>query len=204
MTELEAVNTLHSALRTKKPDSLKNVEKHVNLANKRFGQIWKDWWQDDVPPQLEVDFVLAFSDYQKQIDEALIVAVEVEQLDSPKKNFFEGLHQVLAFSLFGFDALVLWHIMSEQGDENRIRAQAKAMNELITGLQLPITFFSTLLLNDGTLRCFSPSETSSPSEVDYVVRWLASSCDAKRNPLLQSDLIRRRRNTLKAMLRIPA
>lgn len=204
MTELEAVTTLHSALQAKRPDTLKSFEKHVNLASKRFAQIWREWWQDEVPPQLEVDFVLAFSDHQKLIDEAFIVAVEIEQLDSPKKNFYEGLHQVLAFSIFGFDALALWHVVSQQSDENRIRAHAKAVNELITGLNLPVTYFATLLMNDGRLRCFSPAEISFSSEVDYVVSWLRNSCYDKRNPLLDSDVMRRRRNTIKAMLRIPA
>lgn len=203
MTENDLVSQFYRSLKEKKPDPLKSFYKHVNFRNKRFREIWKGWWEDEVPPQVEVDFVLVFSDHKHAVDDALIVAVEVKYFDSPKKNFYEGIQQALAFSIFGFDNLLLWHTFAEDSNEARTTASVEATQRLIEGLKLPVTYFATKVLDNGLLKCLSPVNMDTPNELDYVIGWVRNCCNDCRNPLLGSEVIKRRRSTLKAMLRIP-
>ena len=97
-----------------KPYSLKSVHKNVNFASKKFSTIWSNWWGGETPPNMEVDLVLIFEDIKRAHDEALIVGVEAEYIKTLKKNFFVGIDQIIAFSLFGFDGLCFWHFFSEE------------------------------------------------------------------------------------------
>ncbi|HID29511.1 MAG TPA: hypothetical protein EYP19_05845, partial [Desulfobacterales bacterium] len=96
-------------------NSSKVVYSHVNLATKGFENVWRVWWSGELPPKLEVDLIFAFEDIYREIDEALLVGVEVKYFKLDKRgrialNFYEGLQQALAYTLFGFDGVSLWHV----------------------------------------------------------------------------------------------
>lgn len=194
-----------------KPYWLKRVYSHVNLATKDFQGIWSGWWEGETPPKLELDMIFVFEDIKKVNDDALIVATEIKFFrDIAKRNFFEGLQQALAYSLFGFDGLALWHIFSEEVDDKIVKNYAKATNDIIKGFELPIFYLSAKISNQSKFISFAPSQTSE-QDLDYFVKWMENSCRDKRNCLLfkniplgpNSEEIKKRRNTLKVMLKIP-
>ena len=185
----------------------------LNLATKDFQGIWSGWWEGETPPKLEVDMIFVFEDIKKVNDDALIVATEIKFFRgiTEKRNFFEGLQQALAYSLFGFDGLALWHIFSEEVDDKKVKNYAKATNDIIKGFELPIFYLAAKITNQSKFTSFEPSQTSD-QDLDYFVTWMGNSCRDKRNCLLFKDIplgpksedIKKRRNTLKVMLKIPA
>ncbi len=202
--EKQVVRNLYDDLMNKKPSGLKMAYKHVNLASRNFEEIWKGWWSAKSPPELEVDLILVYEDYQKHIDNAFIIAVEAEFFNSKtKKNFYIGLNQAMAFGILGFDALVLWHIFSHDLDESFIRNSVEAAKEVIESYKLPITYFATMLKADNKLQAFAPLESSMDSDIDHIISWMRNVCDNNRNPSLSSEAIRKRRNVIKVMLKIP-
>ena len=211
------VKELHRILEQKKEQEnkrywLKRVYSHVNLATKDFQGIWSGWWEDETPPKLEVDMIFVFEDIKKVYDDALIVATEIKFFrDIARRNFFEGLQQALAFSLFGFDGLALWHIFSEEIDDKIVESYAKATNDIVTGFELPIFYLAAKISNQSKFISFAPSQTGI-QDIDYYVLWMRNFCRDKRNCLSFKDIplgpksedIKKRRNTLKVMLKIPA
>jgi hypothetical protein len=123
-----------------------------------------------------------------------------------KKNFYEGLQQVLAFSIFGFDGLCLWHMFATEIEENAILNYANAMGELISGFKLPIFYLTTKILDEKELRmkCFKPSQIAEEG-VEYFIDWLNSywMYEENRNPRLKDSEIKNRRKILKVLLKIP-
>jgi hypothetical protein len=187
---------------------LRGVYKNKNLSTKDFQDIWSEWWKGNLPPRTEVDMILVFEDPMEALDKALIGCIEIEYFsikDIAKKNFYEGLQQVLAFSIFGFDGLCLWHMFSPEIEENVIVNYANTMGELISGFNLPILYLATKILDEKELRmkCFEPSQIE--GGVEYFIDWLNSYWvnEKNRNPLLKDNEIRNRRKILKMLLKIP-
>jgi len=217
-SEISIVKELQKILNQKKeqenkPYWLKKAYSHVNLASKNFQGIWSGWWKSKTPPKLEVDMIFVFEDIGNILDNALMVATEVKFFqEDTKRNFFEGLQQVMAFSLFGFDGLALWHIFSEKIDDSVINSYAQAMQEIIRGYELPIFYLATKLSNEFIFKIFEPAQIEK-QEIDYLIAWIGNFCNDEnnRNPLLFHDLplgphpeeIKKRRNTLKVLLKIP-
>jgi hypothetical protein len=108
---------------------------------------------------------------------------------------------VLAFSLFGFDGLSLWHLFSGDVEESRIKAHASAAKEILQGHNLPLFYLAARVGDDLQLSSCLPAETT--GGVDYYLDWMWRHCADQRNPLLQFEEVRKRRRTIKAMLRIP-
>ena len=205
-TERQIVKEIAAMIQGSGLSPLKKIHPHINLANKRFNQIWESWYRGDVPPPLEVDLVLVFEDTSSKIDQMLVGAVEVKYFQGfpkVKRNFFEGLHQALALALFGFDGLGLWHLFAENTPPERVHGYAEAVQELINGLQLPFFYVAAKLLNLSKFEAFAPSKTT--GEVAYFVEWMYNAWREEkwRNPLLTSEGVKRRRSTLKAMLQVP-
>jgi len=221
--ETELVGNLYQAIIQKKEQenklySLKKTYKHLNLASRNFQGIWSSWWEGGTPPKLEVDMIFVFDDIERLLDGALIIATEVKFFhDANKRNFYEGLQQVLAFTIFGFDGLSLWHLFSEEMDDNEIRSHVGATNEILKGFELPVFYLAAKIADEDKLsfKSFAPSELSGGQEIDFFIDWMShhftTTGKESRNPLLFTskplgpyfEEIRKRRNTLKVMLQIP-
>jgi len=194
---------------------LKLSKTHVNLARKSYVQAWSTWWTGKLPPELEVDLVMAFEDHSKLIDDALLLAVEIEYFSKGKRgNFYQGLNQAQAFAIFGFDGIVLWHLFRDV-EQDMISSYASAVKDLIEGFSLPIVYFASEITEDWKFRCFQPvSDTE--GDLSYIIAWMRNhfNDDKYSNPLLFSqklpvhrhelaERIRQRRRTLKTVLGIP-
>ena len=197
-----------------KLSGLKLCTAHLNLARKSFTEVWDTWWKGRLPPKLEVDVVLAFDDHSKLIDDALLLAVEVEYFKAGKRgHFYAGLDQAQAFAVFGFDGLVLWPLFREV-ERSTVESYGSAMKEVLDGFSLPIVYFACELADDWKLKCVQPSAVE--GDLVSTVRWMRNHFDdsKRRNPLLfkdrlpayrpeLADRIRQRRRTLKTVLGIP-
>jgi hypothetical protein len=193
---------------------LKLCTAHLNLARKSFTQVWETWWKGRLPPKLEIDLVLAFEDHSKLVDDALLLAVEAEYFKAGKRgNFYVGLDQVLAFAVFGFDGLVLWHLFRGV-ERSTVESYSSAVREVLDGFSLPIVYFACELADDWKLKCIQPSAVE--GDVVSTLRWMRNHFDdsKRRNPLLFKDRlpayrpelahkIKQRRRTLKTVLGIP-
>ena len=180
MSERNFINKLYELILKEKELGkhgwLRSVYKNKNLSTKDFQDIWSEWWKGNLPPRTEVDMILVFEDPMEALDKALIGCIEIEYFsikDITKKNFYEGLQQVLAFSIFGFDGLCLWHMFSPEIEENVIVNYANTMGGLISSFNLPILYFATKILDEKELRmkCFEPSQIEG---VEYFIDWLNS------------------------------
>jgi hypothetical protein len=193
--------------------ALKTVFKRTNLAARRFEEVWKVWWSGEVPPKLEVDLVLAFEDKAREIDEALLVAIEVKYFKSSQKsksslNFYEGLQQALAYTLFGFDGVSLWHVFDSNLSDETMRSYSQAMAFLINEYKLPVLYLASQVASAGSevrVVHYASGWLHKPQELDYALRsykhYFADK--ARRNPLRENDEVRRRRSTIKTILGIP-
>lgn len=200
-------------LNQNKPSDLKRIEKFVNLANKNFEGVWSGWYKGETPPNMEIDLLFAFEDFHKMIDDALIIGTEVKFFKE-LSGFYEGLGQVLSYSLFGLDGLSLWHLFSKEVEENKIQNFANATKGIIEGFNLPIFYLCAKIIDEEELKIksFAPSE-GTEGEIKYFVEWMRDYVmdKNKRNPLLfedkplgpRPDEIRKRRKTFKAVFRIP-
>ncbi|MCK4647927.1 hypothetical protein KAT51_00245 [bacterium] len=202
--EKELVRDLKSLIEERRTSSLKKIFIHTNLATKKFRDIWSEWWGSEIPPRLEVDMIPVFEDIN-EIDKVLISGVEVKFFKSETRSFYEGLQQVLAFGLFGFDSLVLWHIFSEEMENKSIEGYVKPVKEIIDGFELPIVYYATKLTEEFKFEFFAPWEfySSQRVEVENLLSSLRDQCNEKRNPLLNMEEIERRRKLLKVILKIP-
>jgi hypothetical protein len=203
-----------------KHELLRKVYKNKNLSTKEFQDIWAEWWKGRLPPRTEVDIILAFEDQMEVLDKALIGCMEIEYFsikkNKIKKNFYAGLQQILAFSIFGFDGLCLWHVFSPDIEENVIENYAKAMGELIYGYKLPIFYSAAKILDEKELRMISfyPLQLKEgkvillqvdEEKIDHFINMLNKHWMKKenRNPRLEDNEVRNRRNLLKMLLKIP-
>jgi len=212
LSERKFINKLYELIFKEKEQGkhglLRKVYKNKNLSTKKFQDIWSEWWKGKLPPRTEVDIILVFEDPMEVLDKALIGCIEVEYFSTKniaKKNFYEGLQQILAFSIFGFDGLCLWHVFSPEREENVINNYANAMGELINGFRLPIFYLAVKILDEKELRmkCFKPIQLE--GKIEYFIDWINRYWINKenRNPLLEDNKIKDRRKILKTLLKIP-
>lgn len=212
MSERIFVKKLYEAILREKElgrhEWLKKVYRNKNLSTKEFQDIWLEWWSGALPPRTEVDIILVFEDPIEILDKAIIGCIEIEYFTTEnvsKKNFYEGLQQVLAFSIFGFDGLSLWHVFSSEMEENIIKNYANTAGEIINSFKLPIFYLATKILDEEELkmRCFQPIQLE--GNLEYFIDWLNSYWMRRenRNPLLGNDEIKNRRKILKMLLKIP-
>jgi len=183
---------------------LKKIYVHINLSTNKFHEIWSEWWESEPPPRLEVDMILVFEDLQNP-KEIFIVGVETKYFKGKKRNFYEGIQQVLSFGLFGFDSLLLWHIFSENVTNKITDGYIRSAREIIEGYNLPVSYFGTKLVDGLHFEFFSPREeySSIQREARYVLQSIHKTCDGKRNPLLDREETEKRKKMLKIILKIP-
>lgn len=213
LTERVLTKRLHELavknIKTGKHVWLRKVYRHKNLSTKEFQQVWTGWWKGTVPPRLEVDLILASEDPIEVIDKALVGCVEPEYFsfkDVGRKNFYEGLQQTMAFAIFGFDGLSLWHIFSTDVEDQIIDNYGDAVEELMRGFKLPIFYLAAKIVNEEklVLKCYKPWKLEERT-VDYFIDSLSRYWMEKgnRNPLLQDNKIKDRRKVVKMILKIP-
>jgi hypothetical protein len=185
--------------------SLRQWRTHLNLANLGFDDVWERWYAGQVPPKLEVDLLCVFPDVGSASDEVLLIGVEMKHFDRfTRGNFFSGFDQVLAFSLFGFDGLSLWHLFSGDIDEGIVIGHSSGASEIVERYRLPLFYLAATVgddLQDLQFTSFHPAETS--GDIAYYLEWMWNHARDRRNPLLDSDDVKKRRRTIKAMLKIP-
>jgi hypothetical protein len=199
INEKKLITKLRDLLWERKADNLKKIYARINLATKRFRDIWSDWWEEEIPPRMEVDLIPIFSDANKVI----LAGIEVEFFPEKKRRSpYKGLEQALSFGLFGFDSLVLWHIFSSELENKTIDGYVNPIKEVIEGFNLPIVYLATKLEEDR-FEFFAPLYSSSKFEPDYLLRYLENLCRNKQNPLISKKEIQRRREVLKIILKIP-
>ena len=203
--EREIVKKLGRAINRKaRQEGLINLKFHVNLATNPYKVIWSPWYSTKIPPRLEVDLILILQE-PGLLEKSLMVAVEVEYFNTPRKRFYDGIDQVLAFSLLGFDGVALWHIFSKKVRDTDVKKRAEAVLEMVKGFELPI-FYVAFRLEDATrIICLSPLELSGSFETDQLVKYILSyfANGKHRNPLLSKHEVIKRRNTLKVLFGIP-
>ena len=183
-----------------KISNLKKIFVKINLSTKEFRDIWSSWWEEEIPPRQEIDLILVFTN---DIEKVRIVGVEVKYFKEKGKSPYLGLDQVLSFSLFGFDSLILWHIFSPNLKNTLVENYKKPVMELINGLNLPITYIATKIFEDNTFELFAPHSISFRYKVDSFLIYLEKSTKEKRNPLFYKEEVKRRRKVLKIILKIP-
>lgn len=178
--ERTLVNTIYKSLKHNEPYGLKKLNKFVNLANKDFESIWSGWYEGETPPKLEIDMISTFEDHQRIIDDALIIGVEIKYFKD-LRGFYEGLGQIQSYSVFGFDALSLWHLFSKDLDEGKIQNFADATKEIIAGFNLPIFYICGRIIDEEELRIksFAPSVGNIEGDVKYFVEWMRNSVNDK-------------------------
>ena len=133
-------------------------------------------------------------DYTHLLDEWLLVAVEIKYFKGSSKSrkkyldkAFREVGQPLRYLLYGFDASVLWHIFSEDFDEQIIRAYSQMVLEVVKKLNLPMTYFPTKYVGENQ---FCAYVLGSPTRHDLrsLIGWMLNICrDTVRSPLLPSD-----------------
>lgn len=210
--ERELIKKICANLDQDKPYSLKRIEKPFNIANKGFEDVWKGWYGGEAPPKLEVDIITVFEDIRKKIDDALIIATDVKFFkDFKNRGFYEGIGQILSYSIFGFDGLSLWHLFDKNMEDNKIQNFSNATEEILRGFNLPVFYLCGRVVDEEKLivKSFAPSNIE--EDVKYFVGWMHNYVGENRNVLLfeskplgpYAEEIQRRRKTLKVTLQIP-
>jgi len=175
---------------------------HLNVAHTGFEEILGKWYPGQTAPKVEVDLLCVFEDIQHRIDEVMFVAVEMKYFrPDSKSSFYDGLGQVLALSLLGFDGLSLWHLFSDDVEDSRVKGHAIAANEVLLGHNLPLFYLAAKVGDDLQFSSYSPAETT--GSVEYYIEWMCNHIRDNRNPLLQSEEAKKRRRAIKAVLKIP-
>lgn len=202
--ERELVRSLKGLFEKSGSSILKKLYINVNLATRKFRELWSEWWESEVPPRLEIDMIPVFEDATK-LKEVFIPGIEVEFFRDKTKTFVDGLQQALSFGLFGFDSLVLWHVFPEKMESKSIEERVRHANEIIEGCHLPIVYFATRLAEQDKFEFFAPWSfySSIPRDTNYLLTNLRKCCDEKRNPLLGKEEVEKRKKMLKVLLKIP-
>ena len=149
---------------------------------------------------MEVDMIFVFADS----DGIIMPGIEVKYFRE-KEKFYYGIEQTMAYSLFGFDSIVLWHIFDESMENQVIEGYVKAMGEIMKGFDLPFVYFATKMHEDMKFEFFHPSKFYSSQKLDIVsvLERMKEMCKEERNPLLENDEVKKRKRVLKTILRIP-
>jgi len=202
VNEKALVKRLKDMFEDSEHPELDRVFVHVNLATKRFHELWEEWWASKALARLEVDMIPLF----RGSEGPLMPAVEVKYFrDTGPRDFREGLGQALSFGLFGFDSLVLWHLFPGDMPREDVESITKPCRELVEGFKLPVSYLATRLTDDGRFEFSAPWEWYSSVDVDAyrMIDEIRKASLKERNPLLDEEEVIRRRKALKVLLRIP-
>ena len=201
MNEKELVKEIKRIAEEREINFVKKIFTHFNLGTSKFEELWRDWWEKETPQRLEVDMIFVFADS----DGIIIPGVEVKYFRE-KEKFYYGIEQTMAYSLFGFDSIVLWHIFDESVENQVIEGYVKAMAEIMKGFDLPFVYFATKIYENMKFEFFSPPQFYSSQKLDIasVLGRMKEVCNEAKNPLLENEEVRKRKRVLKTILRIPA
>lgn len=187
---------------------LPTEEGSINLASIRFQEFWKEWWDSNLIPQLEIDFILVLEEEVPDLGKPCLLGVEVKYFRSNiKMNFYEGLDQSLAYLRVGLDKSALLHIFHPEFPNELVEKYSKAMEVLVRGLELPIAYVACRiksLENLGKFTLYTYYSHPTQADVTLIVHFLKRS---PINPLLKhilyNDEVKLLRATLMAKLEIP-
>lgn len=196
----------------------KKVVKGEAIKGKGIGEIL-GWHGMDAPwVTVTPDLILASENHRKVPDDVFLLAIETKYFpkdaaESKKRwrQSFREIGQSLRDLLYGFDAVVLWHLFSEETSDGNVLPYAEMCDEVITKLKLPMIYFATQMTQENKFRFFKPwaCGNSLPlSDVNYLAECLVrigldQSYWVKLNPLLRDEKAIRIRRAIKSVLRIP-
>jgi hypothetical protein len=89
-------------------------------------------------------------------------------------------------------------------DEGIVIGHSSGASEIVERYRLPLFYLAATVgddLQDLQFTSFHPAETS--GDIAYYLEWMWNHARDRRNPLLDSDDVKKRRRTIKAMLKIP-
>lgn len=118
------------------------------------------------------------------------------------RQAFREIGQPLRNLIFGFDAVVLWHIFAEQISNESAKRFGGICDEVISGLELPMVYLATRM-RSGTFTLYRPWEFTEDSDVNYIASSLRNLSGERRNPLLGKPEVVQRREAVKMALNIP-
>ena len=198
----------------------KKVFKGEAIRGKGIGEVL-GWNGAGTPWALTVpDLIVASDNFYKTPDDVFLLAIETKYFPkgaaSGKRHWrqsFREIGQPLRDLLYGFDAVVLWHLFSETIADDDIRKYTAMCGEVIEKLKLPVVYFATKLTKQNQFAFFQPwqSEKTLPlSRIDHVAECLlqigrerGGSYRAKVNPLLIDEKVIGMRRAVKSVLHIP-
>jgi hypothetical protein len=198
----------------------KKVFKGESIKSKGINELL-DWNRTGAPWALSVpDLILASDNYHNAPDDVFLLAIETKYFprdaSSSKKQWrqsFREIGQPLRDLLYGFDAVVLWHLFSENADDRDVEKYTGMCAEVIEKLKLPVVYFATKLTAQSQFAFFQPwrsEKTLALLDGTYVAECLRNinterngSYRAKMNPLLEDEKVKRMRKAVKSVLRIP-
>lgn len=204
----------------KSSNKFKKVFKGESINTKVIGEVL-GWNRGTAPWALTVpDLILASDNYQKEPDDVFLLAIETKYFprdaSSSKKRWrqsFREIGQPLRDLLYGFDAVVLWHLFSEIVNDQDIEKYTSMCIEVVEKLKLPVVYFATKLTEQDQFAFFQPWQSQKMLPLpdgSYVAECLRNinternrSYHAKMNPLLQDEKVIRMRKAVKSVLRIP-
>ncbi len=219
-TEKAIVDILYKSIKEAGVYDLVDVDRRVQLKGRGLGKIFKNWYPFELAFEPEIDLVLVFRDYQKIVDDALVIAVEIKYFsgESESKRFSSGLDQTMSYGSVGFDGISLWHIFSETIDEDTIKRYATAMQEILLIFNIPLYYFPIRRKGDGDFQWYNGRSFSDviPSYMATQTRIYFTNENGKNrlfSPQREQMLsmyaksrlndIKKRRKALKTILKIP-
>lgn len=210
--ELEARITgrLIELFRKEASSHVRRVARGESLRNRRFLEVL-DWFKSESPWILVTpDLVLVFDDYSGQSGDTLIVAVELKFFSSEGKTAksrwrkaFREIGQPLRNLIFGFDAVVLWHIFAEHISDDSAKRFGSICQEVISELKLPMVYLATRMREGRTFRLYQPWEFADYNDMNYIATTIRNLAGERRNPILRTPAVAQRREAVKMGLNIP-
>lgn len=189
--------------------SLRSVYTEGNIDRGAYEKALKEYFDIEPPKILAIpDLIFVFEEPSK--DDFQIVAVELkyfkfaekEERNKKFRRAFREIGQPLRYYIFGYDAVVLWHVFQNEFDDNEILPYSKLVEEVIEKLKLPIEYFPTKILSDNMFRVYKLY-----SPLDYLLEslliWIRNVSKDIQNPMSGDDQVYKRRRALKIALKIP-
>ena len=191
---------------------VKNIVLGSKIPKESYEDILSKYFNSYAPMFMpKPDIIIITEDYEKTIDEWLIIAIELKYFKREDKkymkqwrNAYREFGQPLRYHICGFDSTVLWHVFERNINDNLIEAYSSIITEVIKRLKLPVVYFSTKITEEMKLLPFEPLKFDKPKDVCYIISWIINCCRNIKNPLLpQEEKILERRRALKVILKVP-
>lgn len=207
--ETKVARRLIELFRKEASHYVRRAERGDVPRNRRFVEVL-NWYKSESPWILVTpDVILVFDDYSGQPADILIVAVELKFFSSErqvaKRRFrqaFREIGQPLRNLIFGFNAVVLWHIFEEHISDDTAKRFGNICREVISELKLPMVYFATRM-RDNAFKLYQPWEFGDYNDINYIASSLRNLVGECRNPALETPSVAQRREAVKMALNIP-